>query len=96
MTMLSICDRRDALALVEYHHGAVPAVLDKLGAASAAVRTIPRYGLIIRHINVTPGHYFLAALAFDFHFSYFNSIPFGFLSMRPQLRRIFPSHCLII
>ena len=63
-----VCYRRNALALVVYYHGAVPAVLDELGAASAAVRTIPRYGLIIRHIHVTPGHYLSAALAFDFHF----------------------------
>jgi hypothetical protein len=68
MMMWFVCNRRNALALVEYHHGAVPAVLDELGAASAAVRTIPRYGLIIRHIHVTPGHYLSAALAFDFHF----------------------------
>ena len=57
------------LTLVEYYHRAVPAVLDELGAVSAAVRTIPRYGLIIGRIRVhlTLGLYFSAALAFNFH-----------------------------
>jgi len=67
--MWFICNNRNALALVEYHHGTVPVVLDKLGASSVAIRTVPRYDLIIRRIRVDfrLGRYFFAALAFDFH-----------------------------
>jgi hypothetical protein len=91
MTVLFVSNGRNALALVEYHHGAVPAILDELGAASATVWTIPRYDLIIRriYVHITLGRYFSAAFAFDFHFVISTPLVSFCLSLRPQLRRLF-------